>query len=85
MADPDAPILAEWAASLCEHLRNNTSAKLDSAIPTILAPATERHLRGIIDLAIKVQRRARRTTLTVDDINFARALSKQEVSSCDQN
>jgi len=73
-----ACVLAEWAASLCEHLRNQSSAKLDSAIPQILAPAAEGHLRSIIDTAIKVQRRAKRSTLTVDDINFALSLAREE-------
>ena len=48
-------------------------------MPTLLGPAVERHLRSIVDDAIKVQGRGKHATMTVDDINTALALSKNEV------
>jgi hypothetical protein len=78
---PSQSLLTEWATSLCHHLQQHRpSAPLSPVLPRVLAPAVERHLRQLIDAATKVQRRAKRATLSVDDVNFALALSRQEVS-----
>lgn len=79
---PSQSLLTEWATSLCHHLQQHRpSAPLSPVLSRVLAPAVERHLRQLVDAATKVQRRAKRTTLSVDDVNFALALSRQEVNN----
>jgi hypothetical protein len=75
-------LLAEWATSLCQHLQTHrSSAPISVVLPRLLGPAVERHLRSIIESAVKIQRRGKRSTLSVDDINFALELAKEEVGA----
>ena len=75
-------VLSQWATSLCHHLaQHRPQAPIASVVPRLLAPAVERHVRTVIESAVKVQRRARRSTLTVDDTNFALAQANQEVAN----
>ena len=75
----DSGVLAEWATSLCSHLSQSGTHVLSKEVPRVLAPAVERHLRQLIEGATKVQRRAKRKSLAVDDVNFALSLARQEV------
>ncbi len=81
MESASASILSEWAVSLCQHLQHQRApaAPLSVLLPKLLAPACERHLRTILETAHKFARRARRSTVTVEDINAALSLHHQEV------
>eukprot|EP00617_Octactis_speculum_P015861 CAMPEP_0185751068 /NCGR_PEP_ID=MMETSP1174-20130828/9824_1 /TAXON_ID=35687 /ORGANISM="Dictyocha speculum, Strain CCMP1381" /LENGTH=101 /DNA_ID=CAMNT_0028427867 /DNA_START=60 /DNA_END=362 /DNA_ORIENTATION=- len=72
--------MSEWACRLCQHLQRirQSHAPLSSSLPRLLGPAVDRHLRGIVDTAIKIQRRSRRNVLTVDDLNFVLSLQSSE-------
>ena len=76
-----APLLTQWATALCQHLQSQrqTHAPLSPTLPRLLGPAVERHLRTLIERAVKVQRRSKRSTLTVDDLNFALSQENGEV------
>ena len=79
-ATPQNGVLTEWATSLCHHLAaHRPAAPIAPVIPRLLGPAVERYMRTLIESAIKVQMRAKRATLSVDDVNFALSIAKQEV------
>lgn len=80
--DGENSVLAEWATSLCQHLQTQRpSAPISIVVPRLLGPAVERHLKSIIESAVKIQKRGKRTALSVEDINFALELAKEEVST----
>ena len=74
-------VVAAWVSSQCHYLQTQRGnhAPFAATVPQVLAPAVERHLRSVIDDAVKVQARGRHATMTVDDVNLALALAKNEV------